>query len=187
MAESRTTTMSNQPLESLVKLALGEELQLDVAYCDLVLARDPNPNGPYELRFRGLRQPGGEAVRFFAPLTQIEGALLHAGVLSDLVKTDHVPARGAGVPPAVALNAYALTITMVRRGNGQFSYTAQVRDKTDHMQLTRYLQALHDAAEHAAPILRNAGYAVGAADIISVAGVLYAQRTHRHIPGGEHA
>lgn len=174
-----TTARATRPIEHLVTLALDEVLELDVAFCDLVHARDPNPNGPFELRFRGQRRPDGAFVRFFAPLTQIEGALLGADVLRAPVSTDDVPTMGQGVPPAVPLAEHALRIVKVRRGNGAFAYDVAVRVARDGSDVAAYVQALRDAAQHALPVIAAAGFAVGAAELISVAGALHAARTYR--------
>lgn len=169
---------SDKPLEEPLRFSLDTPVDLDVAYCDVFRARDPNHAGPFELRFRGTRQPDGLRVRGFVPLLEIEGALIHAGALQQPVNVDAIgPGERAFV--AVPLLKFALTLTKRRKGNGQWWYEVAVRDGAQALDLAQYLRSLRDAAEHAVPVLAAAGYSVGAAEVISIAGTLFAARITR--------
>ncbi len=169
---------SDKPLEETLRFSLDAPVDLDLSYCDVVRAREPNHSGPFELRIRGTRQPDGKHVRGFVPLLEIEGALLDVKALLAPVDTEGLgPSEKAFV--AVPLAKYALTITKRRKGNGHWWYEVAVRDGAAAVDLAQYLRALHDAAEQAVPVLEQHGFRVGAAEVISMAGELFAVRTRR--------
>ncbi len=169
-------------VEHELRFGLDEPVEIDVQYCDVVSARPQTNAGPFELRFRGTRQPDGVLVRGFVPLLEIEGPMVAAGVIDTLVNTDGV-AQGVR-PVAVPLLKYALTITKRRKGNGAWSYDVDVRSLAAAVDFAQYLRALKDACE-AAPLLQKEGYAVGAADVIKIADSLFMVRTNRK-EGGHH-
>lgn len=177
MTESRVAG----PLEELQRFGLDEPVDLDVAFCDLVKARDVTQGGPYELRFRGTRQPDGARVRGFVPLLQVEGGLITSGAMAQPVDTDAPPLDKS--PVAVPLQKYSLTLTKRRKGNGDWYFEVAVRDGAQATDLTAYLRCLRDAADQALPVLRSRGLAVGSAEIISIAGQLYAARLTRQEGG----
>jgi hypothetical protein len=175
---STTTQTSDKPLEEPLRLPLDEPVDLDVAWCDVFRAREPNQAGPFEMRFRGTKQPDGLRVRGFVPLLEIEGPLIHAGALLQPVNVDALgPGERAFV--AVPLVKFALTLTKRRKGNGHWLYEVAVRDGAQAVDLAQYLRSLHDAADHAVPVLQAHGYSVGAAEVISIAGTLFAARINR--------
>lgn len=181
---STTTQTSPKPLEETLRFSLDEPVEIDVSYCDVVRAREPNHSGPFELRIRGIRQPDGAHVRGFVPLLEIEGSLIHAGALLQAVNTDGIaPTERAFV--AVPLAKFALTVTKRRKGNGHWLYEVTVRDGAQAVDLAQYLRSLRDAAEHAVPVLQGKGYPVGAAEVISIAGQLFAARSNRGTPIGD--
>jgi hypothetical protein len=173
-----TTAHTDKPLEETLRFSLDDPVAIDIAYCDLVHARDPNPNGPYDLRIRGTRQPDAVAVRGFLPLLQVEGALLSSGALLQPIDVAQLPA-GERSHYAVPLVKWALTITKRRRGNGEWTYDVAVRRGGDpEVDLRHYLRCLHDAADRALPVLAAHGFAVGAAEVISIAGTLFGARVY---------
>lgn len=177
-----TATAQRAPIvEEDLRFSLDEPVEIDVSYCDVVPARPQTNAGPFELKFRGTRQPDGQLVRGFVPLLEIEGPMVAAGAIESLINTDGV-AHGAR-PVAVALLKYALTITKRRKGNGTWAYDVDVRSGSAAVDLKQYLRALRDAGE-AALALQGQGYAVGATDVITMAGQLFAVRVNRKEGGG---
>ncbi|MBX3173243.1 MAG: hypothetical protein KF709_02470 [Gemmatimonadaceae bacterium] len=170
------TVRSERPIERTFRLSLDEPLVLDVSYCDLVHAHEPNV-GPFALRFRGTRQPDAQLVRGFVPLVEIEGGLLTSGALARPLDTSGLPPGDRGFL-AVPLVHFALTLTKRRKGNGTWMVEVGVRRgvATD---LQQYLQLLSAAAEHAVPVLTKHGLYAGSAEVISIAGQLFAARTNR--------
>lgn len=163
--------------EEDLRFSLDEPIEIDVQFCDLVNARNPNHSGPYELRFRGTRQPDGARVRGFVPLLEIEGPMIAAGVITSAVDTD-VRADHSRGPCEVHLLKHAVTITKRRKGNGAWAYDVEVRSGTAAVDLKRYQRCLKDAIE-AANTLKEQGYAVGSEDVTRIADSLFAVRTNR--------
>lgn len=170
------------PLEELLRFSLDDPIELDVIFCDLVHARDPNPGGPYELRLRGTRTSDGARVKGYVPLAQVEGSLLEAGAIAALVDTGGLPQGGGHM--AVPLLRHTITLTKRRRGNGDMRFEVAVRDAAAGGDVAQYRRALQDAAEQLLPVLKREGYAVGAADVISIADTLFAVRINRVKGGG---
>lgn len=173
-----TTAHTDKPLEETLRFSLDDPVAIDISYCDLVHAREPNPNGPFELRIRGTRQPDGATVRGFIPLLQVEGALLHCDALLQPIDQAQLP-QGERSHYAVPLVKWALTFTKRRKGNGEWRYDVAVRRGGDpEVDLRHYLRCLHDAADRALPVLTAHGFAVGAAEVISIAGTLFGARVY---------
>jgi hypothetical protein len=79
----------------------------------------------------------------------------------------------------VPLVKWALTFTKRRKGNGEWRYDVAVRRGGDpEVDLRHYLRCLRDAAEHALPVLTAHGFAVGAAEVVSIAGTLFGARVY---------
>lgn len=166
--------------EQVVRLSVDLPLALDVQFCDLCRAQAGAPHGePLELRFRGQRLDDGEMVRLYLPLSEIEGPLLGAGALTERVDTDDLP-RDKNPLREVKLDRSALTITKVRKGNGAFAYQVAVRQPATALEPRRYMAALSYALDKAVPELAKRGYAVGAEDVINIAGQLFDGPRHPH-------
>jgi hypothetical protein len=167
-------------LEDTIRLSIEEPLAIDVTFCDLVRAPMTAQHGePLELRFRGQRHPDGRHVRLHVPLSEIEGALISAGALAKLIDQSKMPSNVARPMLEVPLLKYALRITKLRAGNGSIRYDVQVRRPAPVLDLEGYLQTLRWAADTAAPELQKRGFAVGAADVISIAAAVYADPRHQ--------
>lgn len=174
-----TRQVSDQPLEEPQRFGLDVPVTIDVAFCDLMRSREPQHDGPYVLRIRGIRQPDGARVRAFVPLHEIEGGLLASQALLAPVNTDALSGASDSAFVAVPIVQFALTFTKRRKGNGQWWYDVAVRHGARAVDLEAYLQLLRAAADKAVPVLRERGFSVGAAEVISIADTLYAARTIR--------
>ena len=169
-----TARPHGSPVETIIRLGFDETIAMDVRYCDLVLGRDPSAS--YEVRFRGARRPEMSSVRLFVPLEEIEGPLVHEGLLRTSIAFDP-QAIDRTNSQEVKLEKYALRIMRQQTGRGRWRYQVQAIDggASDHG-VQQFLAAIQAAAAHIAPALKAAGYSVGAAEIISIAGQLDAMR-----------
>ncbi|MHB1297323.1 MAG: hypothetical protein ACYC0B_02240 [Gemmatimonadaceae bacterium] len=172
-----------RPLESKVTLGYGESIDIDVAFCDLVLAQDPEVM--HDVRFRGTERPSGARVRLWIPLEEIEGPLVHEGVLRQHVKGRmDLSVVDKGNSLAIPLEQWKLRITKHRTGNGRWKYTVEALDPSraearGQRIAAEYLRDIRIAADEIAPQLTERGHAVGSAEIISIAGELFARRSHQ--------
>jgi hypothetical protein len=169
-----------KPLEEHPRLSVDVPIEIDVSYCDVVPARDASHGGPFDLRFRGTRQPDGTLVRLHVPLLEIQEGLLAAKALAAPVNTAGVPMQDERPMLAVPLLQWALTITKRQvRPRTHWHYDVEVRSGA-HVDLQHYMRAIRDAAERVAPMLTERGHAVGAVEIISIADTLFARRSSSH-------
>lgn len=156
--------------EKDVRLGFGEAVDIDVLFCDLVPGREHE--SPYQVRFRGYRAGTDEGIRFYCELDAIEGPMLHEQILRHHVTRPDAMNRDTRAE--IPLEQHALTIERYRVGNGTGKYRVTVRDDRD---VKRFARAVEAAADTVVPVLRDRGFAVSGADVITVARELVRGRT----------
>lgn len=153
----------------VVRIGVDEPFALDVMFCDIMRAPSGAAHGePLELRFRGQRADNGRAARVYFPISEIEGALLEAGVIPTRPDTANLPA-GNGPLREVKLEKFALTFTKKRKGNGVFTYLVAVRHSAQLHNPEGYLQALKFALGEPLDLLQKRGFIVSTEDVINIA------------------
>jgi hypothetical protein len=162
--------------ETLVRLGYDESIELDVRYCDLVLGKAADPRALFDVRIKGARRSDGRQVKLYVPQDEIEGPMIHAGILEHglRVETSRIDRTNS---EEIKLAKYALRITRRQVGRGRWIYVVEALEGGPADQAVVRLQAaVGQAEEHIVPVLRGKGYAVGASDVMGIAGQLDAMR-----------
>jgi hypothetical protein len=172
----------------IVRLTAGEDVHLDVEFCDLV---PPNRGSLEEsIRFKGRRlgpdgKPG-ELVRVFVDAAMAEPVMRRTGLLRGPMPV--LPVGETSLP--IPLTRRRLTLRRVERPNRPDITWLDIRPRegvaaaADDQLLADYRWALAQARNEFAPLLQQDGYPVGATELLTITDTLvHARRRDRHQEG----
>jgi hypothetical protein len=169
----------------IIRLAPGEDVHLDVDFCDVV----PPNRGETDpsVRFKGRVVAGarkGELVRVFVDASAAEVPMTRHGVLRGALPE---LADGETAAP-VALARKRLTIHRVQGKNQITWFDIRPREGViaaeDERLLADYHWAFAQARNEIAPLLQRDGYPVGAAELLTIADTLFHARRRDRLTRG---
>lgn len=178
-AEDRERTVT-----AIVRLAPGEQVDLDLEWCDVVPSATSGPQLRLKGRLLGADGRPERLARLFFDLEMIEQPLRRAGVLRD-----PIPELPAGETTlALPVLRRRLTLGRAKNANGATWYTVRLRDGAvdagDEQMLADYSWAYAQARNVVVPLMVADQLPVGAGDVLAIARTLFHER-RRSRPGRE--